>query len=291
MKTYLYTTGTIALALVMSGMPLAVHADDNGGDGTESGDARPTLYTAQPTAIKINHDSEERGESADTEKGEVRASTTIRVSEQEREQHMASSSDEEHGNATSTAARERALTQFEERFQLRLESTTTPAQTIEQFKQMLEKRKQELEQEASSTATSTRAILKEANQVRLGVHALLASKDLLGGIGQQVSEIAQQMNQSVATTTNAEAQIQSRGFWTKLLFGGDSEAANTIADQVSQNKERIQQISDLLSQATTSAEVKAELQTQLEAMNQEQVRLEALAKSQNSLWGLFSWRF
>ena len=308
MKTYLYTTGAIALALAMGTAPMLAYADDGGSstDGAVSVTAtsetgsqehedsqerpRPTLYnTVQQTAAQAVR----IGEDAGREGVAVGASTTVRASEevQEREQRMASSSEDGRGNATSTAVRERALEQFTERIQLKLESTTTPAQTITQFMQMLQQRKQELDQEASSTATSTREILKEANQVRLAVHAFLASKDLLGGIGQQVSDIAQQVNQSVATTTNAEAQIQSRGFWTKLLFGGDSQAANTIADQVAQNKERIAQISDLLNQATTSAEVKAELQVQLEAMNQEQVRLENLAKSQNSLWGLFSWRF
>jgi methylaspartate ammonia-lyase len=69
------------------------------------------------------------------------------------------------------------------------------------------------------------------------VHSLLASKGLLGGIGQQVSEIAKQMNDSIATTTVAEVAYSRAGSH-EALFGA-SAAANTISETVAQNQSRI----------------------------------------------------
>ena len=173
-----------------------------------------------------------------------------------------------------------------------LEGTTTPAFSLAQLKQSIEMRRQELDQEEASSSVATRGIMKDANPVRLAVHALLASRDLLGGgIGQQVSAIAQEMNDSVATTTSAEAQIQSRGFFSRLFFGGDTTAADVIAQQVAKNQQRIEDLTALLGQADISADVKTELQAQITTMQEAQVRLQALAQKEKGTWGFFSWRF
>jgi len=123
------------------------------------------------------------------------------------------------------------------------------------------------------------------------VHSLLASKDLLGGIGGQVSDIAKQMNDSVASTTNAESKIQSRGFLTKLFFGGDSQAANAISQEVAQNQQRIDALTALLNQANLPAGVQSTLAEQVTALKDAQTRLQVVADSTKKQWGLFSWRF
>ena len=198
----------------------------------------------------------------------------------------------ERGNATSTAAHERNFARAAARLELWLGGTETPVQNAEQLQQMIQTRRQELEAAASSTASSTREAraLRESIGMSVAVHALLASKDLLGtNVGTQVSQIAQQMNQSFQTTTEAQLQIAQRGFWTRLFFGGDTKAAGVITEAVAQNQARIAQLTRLLAQASVSAQVKAQLETQLQAMQQEQTRLSALAKQQASAWGVFSW--
>jgi len=177
------------------------------------------------------------------------------------------------------------------RIELMHEGTTTPAGSLEQLKQMIETRRMEIQGEAASTTPDIRKILEDAAPMRVAVHALLASQNLLGGgIGTQVSDIARKVDDSVATTTNAEAQIQSRGFFSKLLFGGDKKAAGVISDQVAQNQENIQKLAGLLSDASTTADVKAELETQIQAIQTEQARLQSVAQTQSKLWGIFSWR-
>ena len=172
-----------------------------------------------------------------------------------------------------------------------LERNVTSVFSFDDLKQSMEQRKQELEDELASTTSQTQDILEGANQVRLAVHALLASKDMLGGIGQQVSQIAQQMNDSEATTTNAETKIQSRSFFSNLLFGGDRGAADTISKEVTKGQENITKLTELLNQTNVSTEVQTTLEAQINALRVEQERLQDLAKKEKSRWGIFSWRF
>lgn len=172
-----------------------------------------------------------------------------------------------------------------------LEDTVKTVFSPEGLKRSIEQRKQELEQEVASTTSQVQDVLENVSLMRLAVHALLASKDLLGGIGRQVSQIAQQMNDSVATTTSAEAKIQSRGFLTRLLFGGDSVAADAISQAVTKNQENVQKVAELLDQADISADIQTTLLAQMAALKAEQERLQGLAKKEKSRWGIFSWRF
>jgi len=270
----MYKAGAVAVALAMGVLPAVAAAQDRGGEGQDG--ARATAQvTAQaqvqgqrPSIVGSSEEGSEANQSSSTEaaqgEGAQRGGEAAARGEQEREQ---------------------------EGVPFRLEGTTTPAFSIGQLKQSIQARNQELEQELASSTGANRALIANANPVRLAVHALLASKDLVGGIGQQVSAIAQQVNDSVASTTSAEAQIQSRGFLTKLLFGGDTAAAQVITQQTAQNQQRIDDLTKLLGQANISADVQATLTAQITALQAAQTRLQALAEQEQSMWGLFSWRF
>ena len=276
MKKHLYTAGAIALALAMSGMPAAAFAE-NGGDGQGDGLAQVSA-TAQVTAT---------GESAreqQKQNAEVSREQQKQQLEQEKQQLEASSTNDQEGG-------DQTVEEDQEGIHIDMEDDSSPATSLEDLQQKIEVRKHQLEQEVASSSPSDQNIVENANPVRLAVHTLLASKELIGGIGPQVSEIAKQMNDSVATTTNAEAQIQSRGFITRLLFGGDSAAADVIAQQVAQNQQRIDSLNALLGQANVPADIQTVLKAQIAALQDAQTRLQDLAQSEQKAWGLFSWRF
>ena len=283
MKKYIYAVGTFVLALAIGGVPAAAvaHADNFYNVGSVSGSAN------------LN---------ADTQTGGAEASTSVsaQMTASERASEHRQKRQERQSEAASSSARaaeglqhmsERAREVLGEHLFFNLESTTTQAFSFAQLQQMIQMRKQELDQEDASTTLAYRSIVKHANEVRLAVHALLAAKPLLGGIGQQVSQIAQQVDASVGTTTNAEAQIQARGFWTNFLFGGDSAAAAVIQNEVAQNQQRIQALTQLLGQANLSVDVQTTLKAQIAAMQLQQTNLANLAQKEQSQWGLFSWRF
>jgi len=262
MKKYIYAVGTFALALAMSGLPAAIAHAEYGVSG----------------AVRVNLGS-------NTQVGGTNASTSMSVRAGEDE-----GSSENRVGTTSTSGRPSIGISGEGELEMN-DDATPSVYSFAELKQVIETRKLQLDQEAAATTSENQSIAENANPVRLGVHALLASKVLLGGSGIKKKEIAKEMNDSIATTTSAEVQIQLRGFFTRLLFGGDSASANVISQEVVQNQQRIDALTTLLNQANVSADVQVTLKAQIAAIQDAQVRLQALAKSEQSQWGLFSWRF
>ncbi len=284
MNKYKYVAGVSALALVIGAMPLAALAERGGGeDGQGDSPVAITAVSAQvgsTTSGERVRPSIKGGEQEDGVESEGNASSTEGI------RHAY-----EQANENAKHAIEKAMELAKEGFPFFLEGTTTPVTSLEALKKSIEERKQELDDEEASSTPDAQEVAKNANPVRLAVHALLASKDILGGIGGQVSQIAQQMNDSIATTTAAQADIQSRGFLTRLFFGGDKASANALNEAISQNAERIASLTTLLNQASTTADVKATIEAQIAAFQTAQTNLQALAAKEQSQWGIFSWRF
>lgn len=259
MKKYVYTVGSLAFAFVMSGLPAVVaHAEDG-----VSGVVR----------VNLNASTQTVGVSAST-------SASVRAGENEE-------SSERRVTATSTSGRQGITLEQD----LEIDDDTRPVASFSALKQEIETRRLKLDQEMTSTTSANQNIAKNTNPVRLAVHALLASKTLLGGIGPQVSLIAKNMNDSIATTTSAEARIQSRGFFAHFFFGGDSAAADVISQTVAQNQQRIDDLNKLLGEANVSADIQVVLKAQIAAIQDAQTRLQDLAQKEQKMWGFFSWRF
>ncbi len=273
MKKYILMGGVFALALVLSGMPAALAQ-------AEEGSGNPSVQVTSVTSVRVSDDDSDDDNDAST----TMSPNVEGVHEVEKQQT-------EQRREQAKETREQTREMFRERFELQRESTTTPALSWGQWKQSIEERKHELDDEEASTTPKFRNVMKNANEVRLAVHALLASKELLGGIGPQVSEIARHMNDSIATTTSAEARITSRGFIVRLFFGGDKNSAKSISREVGRNQENIAKLTELLNSANLSVEVKAILEAQVTALKAEQDRLQAMASSESKRWGFFSWRF
>lgn len=253
MKNYIYGLGIFTLALSMSGVPALAFAE--GSTGTTGVTARngEELREAGKQNAEISREQEKNRLVASSTRPSIRGGEDDEGLELEDDQDIATSSDD--------------------------------------LNHKIESRRQRFDAEEASTTPQLRTIKKDENEVRLAVHALLSSKDLVGGIGQQVSDIAKEVDHSVASTTNAEAKINSRGFFSKLLFGGDRTSAEVIAQEAAKNQTRIDNLTTLLADATITPEVKATLDAQIAALKAAQVRLQALADKEKSAWGLFSWRF
>lgn len=323
MKKHMYGLGILALALAMSGVPTAsVHAEDAAVTAV-SATAEVTNAETVAAPAAVNTDSTARPVDPRIlmeQKRELlrKQAEQVRALKEERRAIMASSSEgapldeqaleelkqkaeqvREESKQQMEQIREERKQQMElvresvkDRLELLREGTTTPARSVEQLKKMIKERRMEIRGGLASTSPSGRKAFEHAGEVSVAVHALLASRDLLdGGIGQKVSEIAKSMNDSVASTTSVEAGIQSRGLFSKILFGGDKRSAEAIAAQVEQNKTRLETLAGLLAEASTTEEVRATLDAQVQAMQAEQDRLKSVAEKQSKLWGLFSWRF
>ncbi|WP_292731796.1 hypothetical protein [Methanoculleus sp.] len=142
---------------------------------------------------------------------------------------------------------------------------------------------------AENTTPAGKEFTPDRNRVRLAVHALLAAENRTGGIGQNVSAIAREVNNSVEKTLAAEEQIRTRHSFMRFLFGGDAEAARLIEGEAQLNRERVTELRQSIENCTCDAETKTMLREQVRTIEQEQDRLSALAEEEMRARGLFSW--
>jgi hypothetical protein len=136
---------------------------------------------------------------------------------------------------------------------------------------------------------SAQTAWKNQNAVRTAVHAFLALGDLDGGIGKNVSAIAREYNNSLATRLQAEEQIHQNAGLGRFFFGGDTEAAGTILADLNRSREQVREMKRLVENCTCDNETGALLMEQIRAMEQEQERLRELAEGEISEKGLFGW--
>lgn len=153
---------------------------------------------------------------------------------------------------------------------------------------MIKEQRQQFQQELAQLKDQRQQeVMKNQNAVREAVHALLAAEDLTGDIGQQVSAIAREFNNSVQNTIANEEQIKNRSRLTRFFFGGDQEAAEELEQEIVQNRERIRELAQLYQDCDCQQELKQVLQEQIQNMEQEQDRLEQVVDSQayRGIWG------
>ncbi|WP_209630917.1 hypothetical protein [Methanofollis sp. W23] len=132
---------------------------------------------------------------------------------------------------------------------------------------------------------------KDQNQVRTAVHALLAMEEREGGIGENISAIAREFNNSIQTRMMAEQQIQERQGLTRTLFGGDQEAVAALRSHLNQTSEQIRTMQQLVETSACDNQTRTLLMEHLAVMEEDQARLSALVQNETVDQGLFGWLF
>lgn len=146
---------------------------------------------------------------------------------------------------------------------------------------------------ANQSGLSSDNRLKNQNTVRVAVKTLLAAGNISGGIGDQISVIAREFNNSVKVQYTAEETIQNRNSLARFFFGGDSEAAEEIQQQIEQNRIRLANLNDLMNMCGEDCdeELKAMIQEQIQLLEQEQNRLQELSQAELEDKGLLGGLF
>lgn len=167
------------------------------------------------------------------------------------------------------------------------QKTQLKIKTVNELKEAIQQKEQEMNQEIRDLKEKAQNVYKNQNKVREAVHSLLAMEDMIGGIGPQVSAIAKEFNNSVQSTIKAEEVIQTRSRVKKFFIGGDKEAAEKISQEANKNQERIQELKQLKENCGCGEEIKAVMEEQIRNVEQEQVRLKALAQAEINSKGIF----
>ncbi|MBN1778718.1 MAG: hypothetical protein JW816_00645, partial [Candidatus Buchananbacteria bacterium] len=154
------------------------------------------------------------------------------------------------------------------------ESEVQRAKDFDELNRIIGEQKVEFQKELENINNKAKEkVFANQNQVREAVMGLLSAKDLVGGIGSQISTIAKEVNNSLQNTVQAEEKIQSRGKIAQFFFGGDKSAAQDLLDQAQSNETRVASLQNLVGQCTTCGQdLKDTLNNQIEKIQAEQTR-------------------
>lgn len=178
---------------------------------------------------------------------------------------------------------------------LTVKMSTAPGQVkknatlSERLREQINQTEDELENETTSLSPEKQKVWKNQNEVRLAVHTFLALGEMDGGIGKNVSAIAREFNNSIATRVQAEEEIQNRSGWLRFFIGGNETAAGILFQNLNQTNEQIREMQHLVENCTCDNETRTLLQDQLQVMEEDQDRLRALALNETVDRGIFGW--
>lgn len=117
---------------------------------------------------------------------------------------------------------------------------------------------------------------------------LKAASSTENAIGQQVRVIAQQQNQSASTTIQAMEKIQTRNKVKTFFLGSDYNNLGALRSEMVQTRNRLEQLNKLMENIRNEGD-KTELQNQIQALEQEQTKIENFIKTQEGKFSLFGW--
>jgi hypothetical protein len=281
MKQHNYTAlgvmllATLALTFLLTDMTYAQGAGDTDRDRTQERDQIRDPETYDGTEPDVTR---ERDQDRDRLQTATDTATTAddTYENKEKTQYRGGDDTETPDDPTRIRTQERA---------------EVHATSSEHLRLLIREREQEMLRTATTGDGAAQEQVRNENRVRTAVHALLAAEDLIGPMGQQVRLVAHTMGTEHDRAVEEEGAINGRGFFARFFFGGDREHAGELAEIATTLRARIEELRELLDDQAVPAEVRAELQTQLENALRELDRIETRANEELTRWGLFSWRF
>jgi hypothetical protein len=165
----------------------------------------------------------------------------------------------------------------------------TSGRNISEIRREHDKSHDDLNATLRNVSSGDRERFKNENEVRLAVHTLLEMENVSGGIGRNVSAIAREFNNSASSAKTFEDRIRNRNTLTRILFGGDRDAAREIANLTARNRDRILELEQLLKGSSLDTDSRAFMEDQVRIMQKEQERLDQLSKREQEDRGFFAW--
>jgi len=126
------------------------------------------------------------------------------------------------------------------------------------------------------------------SRVSTFVHSLLSVADRDAGIGAEVRAVAQAQNDSASSTAKAIAKLENRSKLATFLFGTDWKNVGMLRSEITRTDKDIARL-EAASQKTTDAEVRTDLEVQIQALKAEHATLEAFVAARESSFSLFGW--
>jgi chromosome segregation ATPase len=120
------------------------------------------------------------------------------------------------------------------------------------------------------------------------VEELLTTQGSKGGIGQQISQIAQEQQQAQAEIEEELDELESQPGWLKKLFGPNQKSIKNIDKKIEQNQLRIQQLNELQNQVQNQAD-QTQIQQTTQALVQQNTALQEQIQAEEQVGSVFGW--
>ena len=120
------------------------------------------------------------------------------------------------------------------------------------------------------------------------VHKLIETVGAKGGIGQEVSKIAQNQIKNQENIKNSLAQLQLRKYFIKFFIGSDKKTIQDVEEQLGQSKLMIQQLEELKLKTKNSNDLD-QLQQTIDLITYQNTSLEEKVNQETQSKGLFGW--
>jgi hypothetical protein len=169
--------------------------------------------------------------------------------------------------------------QTQEKNKVKNQGENTQIQTQEQNAVQTEDKKENKGQDKAESHRSTVATF---------VQSLLSVAEREGGIGQQVRVIAQQQNDTKDRAADLIYAVENRNKVKTFFLGTSYKNLGELRSQMVQTRNQIEQLKRLAEQAENEVD-KAELQSQIQTLEQEQVRINDFIIQNESKFSLFGW--
>jgi hypothetical protein len=133
---------------------------------------------------------------------------------------------------------------------------------------------------------------RDQARVDIALYAIALSGNVTGSTGPELARLGAEIANSSADAHRAELQIEARSSVSRMLFGGDREAAGLLVQYADQNRQRIQEMEQLLMNCSDcDPQVRVMLEEQVQVLAEEQNRLRVLGQQEQGDRGLFGWLF
>lgn len=109
-----------------------------------------------------------------------------------------------------------------------------------------------------------------------------------GGIGEQVKVIAKEQDESKDKVADAIDKVKNRSKIKTFLIGTDYKNIGQLRSEMVKTGNQIDKLKKLMEQ-TVNAESKTALQTQIQALEQEQQKINDFLKANESKFSVFGW--
>jgi len=138
-------------------------------------------------------------------------------------------------------------------------------------------------------AVKTEMAEVQAHQIKATAMTLRRVSSLMDSAN--LSDVINHFNRSAESMEQAEEKLQRRSGFARFFAGGDHKVAGQIEDQLVQNTHKIQMLRNVKQQECTDCDesLKGLISEQIQEMEQEQVRLQAVADDEKESKGLFGW--